>query len=484
MRQLAAESVVLGGAGCALGVLLAYLGTPALLSLIPVELPSWMNFSVDVRVLIFALGIAVLTALGAGLSPMLGATGSHLTLALHEGGRGRSSSKDQQSLRRTLIVSELALSMVLLVGAGIMVRSFRALISQNLGYEPQNLMSLHINYPDRSYPDGPKACGLVNELTEKIAAIPGVISIAAMTEPPLESSWTRIFTIEGRPLPLKDMQFVTHIVITPGYFRTLQLPLLQGRDFNEADYNAPNVLIVSQSFATRHWPHETAIGKRVRFGSPKNHEPWHTVIGVAAESKMRGLEQAETAAVYLPYSPEVTPATFLVRASADPLRLAPALRTVITGIDHSISVSGVLTLEQLRERASWRQRFFSVLMTSFTGIALLLAAVGFYAMLSYSVSLQRHEIGIRIALGASYSSILRLVMSEALRLVGFGLVVGATLAAGLTRLLQSQVFAISSLDPVAWIAAILVLIAVAGLAMFDPVRKANHVDPVVALREQ
>jgi putative ABC transport system permease protein len=262
------------------------------------------------------------------------------------------------------------------------------------------------------------------------------------------------------------------------------LPLLQGRDFNEADYDAPNVLIVTQSFAARHWPHESAIGKRVRFGPPKNQEPWHTIIGVVADSKMRGLQQAETAAVYLPYSADVTPATFLVRTSADPLQLVPALRTLITAIDRSISVSRVLTLEQIRERASWRQRFFSVLMTCFTGIALMLAAVGFYAMLSYSVSLQRQEIAVRIALGASYSKVLRLVMNEGLRLVGMGLAAGAVLAGGLTRLLQSQIFEVSPMDPLAWIAAVLVLIVAAALAMFDPVRKAIRVDPVVALREQ
>ena len=484
MGQLAAESLVLGAAGCALGVLLAYLGTPALLALIPVELPSWMNFSVDVRVLIFALGIALLTALGAGVAPMLSSTGGDLTLALREGGRGRSSSKDQKTLRRTLIVVELALSMVLLVGAGVMLRSFRALISQDLGYAPQNLLSLHIDYPDRTYPDGPKARALISELTEKLAALPGVISVAAMTEPPLESTWTRIFTIEGRPLPLKDMPFVTHIVVTPGYFRTLELPLLQGRDFNEADYDAPNVLIVSQSFAARYWPRESAIGKRVRFGPPKNQEPWHTVIGLVADSKMRGLEQAETAAVYLPYSAQVTPATFLVRASADPLQLAPALRALITGVDRSISIGRVLTLEQIRERASWRQRFFSVLMTCFTGIALVLAAVGFYAMLSYSVSLQRQEIAVRFAVGASYASVIRLVTTEGLQLVGVGLAAGGVLAAGLTRMLQSQIFDVSPMDPVAWIAAVLVLIVVAGLAMFDPVCKAIRVDPVAALREQ
>jgi putative ABC transport system permease protein len=484
MRQLTAENLVLGAAGCSLGVILAYLGTPALLSLIPVDLPSWMNFSVDIRVLIFALGIAVLTAIGAGLAPMILSTSGNLTLSLRGGGRVQSSSGNQKTLRRVLIVAELALSMVLLVGAGVMVQSFRALISQNLGYAPQNLLSLGINYPDRSYPDGPKARALINELIEKMAVQPGVISVAAMTEPPLESTWTRIFTIEGHLLPLKDMQFVTHIVVTPGYFRTLQLPLLQGRDFNEADYDTPNVLIVSKSFAAARWAHESAIGKRVRFGPPKNQEPWHTVIGVVADSKMRGLQKAETAAVYLPYSPEVTPAIFLVRASADPLKLVPALRALIGGVDRSISVSAVLTLDQIREQGSWRERFFSVLMTSFTGIALMLAAVGFYAMLSYNVSLQRQEIAIRIALGASYSRVLQLVMSEGLRLVGIGLAVGAVLAAGLTRLLQSQIFQVSPMDPVAWIAAVLALIVVAALAMFSPVRKAIRVDPVVALREQ
>jgi predicted permease len=484
IRQLAAESLLLGAAGCAFGVILAYLGAPALLSLIPVDLPTWMNFSVDARVLIFALGIALLTALGAGVFPMVSSTRRDLTLDLREGGRGRSSSRGQKAVRRTLIVTELALSMALLVGAGVMVHSFRVLISQNLGYAPQKLLSLYINYPNRSYPDGPKARALVNGLIEKMAALPGVISVAAMTEPPLEATWTRIFTIGGRPLPLKDMPFVSHLVVTAGYFRTLQLPLLQGRDFNEDDYDAPNVLVVSQSFAARYWPHESAIGKSVRFGPPKNQEPWHTVIGVVADTKMRGLQQAESATVYLPYSPEITPATFLVRASTDPLQLAPALRALITGVDRSISVSRVLTLEQIREQVSWRERFFSVLMTCFTGIALLLAAVGFYAMLSYSVSLQRREIGVRIALGASYSNVLRLVMSEGLRLIGIGLAAGALLAAGLTRLLQSQIFEVSPMDPVAWIAAVLVLILVAALAMFGPVRKALRVDPVVALREQ
>jgi putative ABC transport system permease protein len=484
IRQLAAENLVLGAAGCGLGVLLAYLGTPALLALIPIELPSWMNFSLDIRVLIFALGTAMLTVLGAGLAPMLSSTGGDLTLALREGGRSHSSSRGQKTLRRSLIVAEVALSMVLLVAAGVILQSFRNLMTQNLGYTPQNLLTLDINYPERSYPDGPKARALVDELIEKMASLPGVISVAAMTEPPLESSWTRIFTIEGHPLPLKDMPFVTHIVVTPGFFRTLQLPLLQGRDFSKGDYDAPNVLIVSQSFAERHWPHESAIGKRVRFGPPKNQEPWHTVIGVVADSKMRGLEQAATSAVYLPYNPQVTPATFLVRASADPLRLAPGLRALISGVDRSISVKDVLTLDQIRERGSWRQRFSSVLMSCFTAIALILAAVGLYAMLSYGVFLRRREIAIRMALGAPSSNVLRLVLGEGLRLVGIGLVAGAVLGVGMTRLLQSQIFQVSPMDPLAWIAAVLVLIMVAALAMFDPVRKAIRVNPVIALREQ
>ncbi len=483
VRQLAVESLVLGVLAGVVSIFLAYLGTPALLSLIPVHLPSWMNFSVDYRVLLFGLVVALLTALGSGVAPMLGATGRDLTLALKEGGHGGTAGRRQKTVRQGFVIAEIALSVALLIGAGLMIRSFRALRLQNLGYAPENVLSLHINYSDDSYPDGPNARALVDRITYELSTLPGVLSVAAMTEPPLETSWTRLFTIEGHPVALKDTPFVPHMIVTPGYFHTLRLTLLQGRDFTEADYDT-NVLIVSKSFARQHWPQESAIGKRVRFGPPKNREPWHTVVGVVADSKQRDLKQLDGAVVYLPYSAEVTPRAFVVRTAFQPLKLAKAIRTRIAAVDSSIAVSRVLTLEEILTRVSWRERFLAVLVTCFTAIALVLAAAGFYATLSYVVALQRHEIGIRMALGASYADIGRLVISQGLRIAGVGLAYGVAAAFGLTRFLRSQLFDVSPTDPTAWTAAVAVFVAVAVLATLEPARSATRVDPVVALRQE
>ncbi len=237
IRQLAAESLLLGAIGGLLGILLAYAGTPALLSLIPIDLPRWMNFAIDYRVLSFGVAAALLTSLAAGLAPMLASSRIDLLRALKEGGRSGIGAS-QKRLRQALVVAEIALSLALLIGAGLMIRSFRALHSQALGYAPDGVLSFEISYPNRSYPDGPKARALIDRLTSEFAALPGVASAAAVTERPLETSWTRIFTIEGHPLPLRDMPFVSHIVVSPGYFGVLGMPLLRGRPFTEADFDA------------------------------------------------------------------------------------------------------------------------------------------------------------------------------------------------------------------------------------------------------
>jgi putative ABC transport system permease protein len=483
LRQLAAESLVLSSVGGVVGALLAFVGTPALLSLIPIDLPLWMNFSLDRRVLLFALTLSLLTALVSGVAPLAGLFGADLMQPLKAGARGGSSSLRQKFLRRSLVVAEVALSVALLIGAGLMIRSFRALHTQALGYAPQHVLSFIVDYPDRSYP-GAKGRALLDHLTRSIVALPGVVSAAAATQPPLETSWTRYFTVEGRPVPLKDMPFVTHTIVTPGYFRTLELPLLQGRDFIDADYDGPPVVIVSQGFARRHWPGESAIGKRLRFGPPKNNEPWYTVVGVAADSKQRNLQQDDDAGVYLAYRGNVAPSAFAVRTSGDPRLLTPAIRATIHAIDPAIVVSHVLSLEQIRDRVSWRERFFAILVTGFTAIALLLATVGLYAMLSYVVSLQRHEIGIRIAVGAAPADIWLLVVRQGFGLTVAGLLAGAVSALGLTRFLRSQLFHVSPLDPLSWVAAIGFLLAVALLAALVPARRAMRVDPVIALRQE
>jgi len=484
MRQLVSESVVLGAAGGALGIALAYVGTPALLSLIPVDLPRWMDFSVDHRVLAFALALSLVTSIGFGIAPALGSSGGDLTAALKEAGRSGTAGVRQRLLRNVLVAGEVALSMTLLVGAGLTIRSFVALHNQSLGYRIENVLSLSIDYPEKRYPDGPQARALIDRLTGEVAALPGVTSTGFTTEPPLQSSWTRIFTIEGRPVPLRDMPFVRHLVVSPEYFQTLGMALLQGRDFTRADFEAPNILVVSQSFAKKHWPHESAIGKRVRFAPPAHNEAWHTVVGVVADSNQGRLKGPDNSSVYLPYSHDVTPNSLLVRTAGDPLQLVQAIRARITGVDRNIAVSQVRTLDQIRDRVSWQDRFLTVLLGAFAALALALAAVGLYGVLSYAVSLETHAISIRMALGASAASVRLTIMRQGLTMAGAGLLAGVAAAVALTRLLQSQLFQISSLDAETYAIAVGTLGAVAALAAFLPARRATRVDPVIALRHE
>jgi putative ABC transport system permease protein len=483
IRLLISESLLLGLAGGVLGVLLAYLGIPALLSLIPVNLPLWMNFSIDQRVLTFALSVCFITSMAFGIAPAFAASGLDITKALKEGGRGSGAGPRQKLLRNGLVIAEIAISVTLLAGAGLMVRSFLALRMQNFGYQPERVLSIQIAYPEKRYADGAPAHGLLRRLADDIAPLHGVTSTAFSSGVPLNDGWGRTYTIEGHPVPLNEMPMINHVVVTPGYFRTLGIPLLAGRDFAETDFEAPLKVVVSESFAKKHWPRESALGKRIRFGPPRNNEPWHTVVGVAADSRHGQLKGEDRANVYLPYSADVTPFWFLVRTSGDPLKMVKVIQSRITGIDGDIVLSHVFTLEQIIDRVAWQDRFWTVLLAVFSGLALLLAAVGLYAVLSYTVSLNRREIGIRIALGASASSIRGLVVRQGMALTGAGLMLGVLAALSLTRLLKTLLYQTSPMDPATYIAAPIVLMLVALLAAFLPTRRAIRVDPVDALRQ-
>ncbi|HLK68360.1 MAG TPA: ABC transporter permease [Bryobacteraceae bacterium] len=482
LRQLTLESVVLGLVGGALGSGLAYLGVPALLSLIPIELPRWMSFAPDWRVLLFAIGVSFVTSLAFGLAPAVGSSGVDLTTALKEGGRTGSGGQRQRFLRNAMVVGEVALSMILLAGAGLAVRSFYAMRSQTLGYSPEHVLSLQLAYPPARYPDGPKGRMMVQRLTEEVSALPGVNSAAFTTGVPLHDGWSRIYTVEGRPRDLKDMPFVNHVVIAPGYFRTLGIRMIEGRDFTESDFDQPHILVVTQAFARENWPNESAVGKRLRFGPPVRNEPWHTIVGVVADNRHEQLKQGGRPVVYLPYNADITPASMLISATGDPAKMASSIRTRIAAFDHDIAITHVFTLPQLIERASWQDRFLAVLLMAFAALALTLAAVGLYASLSYTVSLETREIGIRMALGASASSVQSLLLRQGVLLAVAGLGIGIVGALGLTRLLRSQLFEISPMDPITYVVTPLILMAVAAVAAFAPARRATRVDPVIALR--
>lgn len=484
VRQLFSESLILGLAGAALGILLSLIGIPALTSLIPIDLPLWMDFSIDHRVLGFSVGICLLTILTFGVAPAVGSSRVDLSNSLKEGGRASSAGFRQKLLRNGLVIGEVALSVTLLAGAGLMIHSFLALRLQNLGFRPENILTLSIDYPDARYPDGPAARSLVQRLEQEVAAIRGVASAAFTTGIPLDDGWSRLFTIEGHPVPLQEMTSVNHIVIAPGYFRTLGVPLLQGRDFTDSDYDQPLIVIVSASFAQKYWPGESALGKRIRFGPPANNESWHTVVGVVADYKHGEFRGPDRSNVYLPYQKNIIPSSLLIRTSVDPATIVQAVRSRISTFDKDIAVGQTLTLDQIIDRISWQDRFLTVIMGVFAALALALSAVGLYAIISYTVSLSTHEIGIRMALGASAARVRSMILRQGMLLAGTGLLLGISVAMGLARLLKSQLYQVSPLDPATYIAVPVALLAIATFAAFLPTRRATSVDPVLALRHE
>jgi putative ABC transport system permease protein len=484
VRQLMCESMLMGLAGGMAGMLLAFAGIPALLSLIPIELPRWMNFSVDVRVLGFALAASLLTSLGFGIAPAFGAFGRDLADAVRQAGRSASSSARQKWLRNLLVSGEVAISVMLLAGAGLMIRSFLALRGQSLGYRPEHVMSLDISYPSKAYPNGAAQRALVQRLTTEFVSVPGVTSAAFTTGVPLNDGWGRIYTVEGHPLPLQDMPTINHVVVAPGYFQTLGIPLLRGRSFTETDSTDPRVVVVTESFARRNWPDGDPIGQRIRFGPPANNEPWHTVVGVVADNRHGQFRGQQRQTVYLPYSDDIVPDTVLLRSSGDPLRLVSGLKARIAAVDRNIAIGHVRTMEEIIDRVSWQDRFLSTLFSAFAAIALMLAAVGLYAVLSYSVRLNTHEIGIRMALGASARTVRRQVLRSGMVLTCAGLAAGLIGAGGLAQLIQSRLFQVSPTDPLTYSIAPVVLLAVALIAAYLPARRATRVDPIIALRHE
>jgi putative ABC transport system permease protein len=485
IRQLITESILLGLTGAVAGILLSVAGVRLLLALIPIDLPKWMTFSTDWRVLGFALAVSLLTSLIFGVVPAFGASRVDLTGALKEGGRAGTAGVGRHFLRNGLVVAEVALSLILLAGAGLMARSFLALRTQTLGFNVEKVLTIDFGTPANRYPNGPKQRALLGRIDHDLQSLPGVSSIAFSSFAPLASNWGRSLTVEGSPLlALKDAPMINHTVVTPGYFRALDIPMIEGRDFTGSDWDHPLVTIVDQSLAKRYWPNQSAIGKRVRFGPPENNEPWHTVIGVAGDVLNQQLNHAGRWSIYIPASAEYSVSSILVGSAQDPVTLANTVRARISSIDRDIAVSEILSLNQIVDRSAWRERFVSVLFGVFAVLALVLAAVGLYGVLAYTVSLRTHEIGIRMALGASAREVQRMVLRQGLALGALGLVVGTLAALALTRLLATQLYRVSPTDPGTFVTVVTVLIGVSAIAAFIPARRATHVEPLVALREE
>jgi putative ABC transport system permease protein len=472
VRQLLIESLLLGGLGAAAGMGLALVGTPLLLALIPEELPGWLHFEPDARVLCFTAGVSLLTSLLVSLAPAHLCSRLSLTETLKEGGRGGTAGRRGERIRRGLVVGEVALSLALLIGAGLMARSF---------------LSLRVWAPRVKYDSKEKARALVRREREEVGSLPGVISVVATVSGiPLADGWGRSLTVEGRRLlSLREAPMINHVVATAGYFRTLGIPLVAGRDFTERDGASPLVTIVDQDLARRYWPHASPLGRRVRFGPPEANEPWHTIVGVAGTVRNQTLTAPERPSVYLPHGEIANPSVSLIlRTEGDPLRLAAAVRRRLAEVDRDLAVSEVLTLEQVVGRSIWQPRFFTVLFVVFAALALVLAAVGLYGVMWYAVSRRRRELGLRAALGAEAGDLRRLVLGQALRLAVAGSALGCVLALALTRLLASQLHGVQPTDPATYIWMAALLLAVAVTASAAPARQAVRSDPMDALREE
>jgi putative ABC transport system permease protein len=442
-----------------------------------------MNFSVDIRVVVFAIAISMATTIAFALAPAIGWSSVSLADSLRAAGRSGGVGLRQKLLRNGLVVAEVALCVTLLAGAGLMLRSFLAMRFQDLGYRPENVLTLSLDYPENRYPHGPSLRALLDRVAAEIASIPGVRSLAFTTGVPLHDGWSRVYTIEGRPQELKDMNVVDHVAVAPGYFHVLGLNFVEGRDFNEGDYDSAVSLIVSESFARKHWPGAGALGKRVRFGPPSRNGPWRSIVGVARDERHGSLKGENRPTVYVPYGVGIAPDQMLIRTATDPVPLMRAVKSRIAAIDSDVTVAHMLTLGQIIEQSAWQDRFLTVLFAAFAILALTLAAVGLYAVISYTVARSTREIGIRMALGASAAGVRGMIVRQGMMLAAVGLAIGILAAMALSQLLRTQLYRVSPMDPAAYALAAILLLSSAAAAAWLPARRATRVDPSIALRE-
>jgi putative ABC transport system permease protein len=485
IRQLLTESVVLGAIGGAVGLLLAVWGLDALIALSPADVPLNQT-SIDVRVLGFTLVVSLLTGLIFGLVPALQASKPDLNDALKEGGRGAGGGVRAIRIRNLLVVSEIALSLVLLVGAGLLIRSFIRLQQFELGFNPENLLTMRVQLPGSKYREE-KQRAFFQQLMERMEAVPGVQSVGAissvfLTDTPSSTN----FSIEGRPVPIgaEDIE-VPLDVVTTKYFKVMGIPLIEGREFDEHDVPAsPLVAIINQTFARRFFPDEDPIGKRYVYGRPgPNNNSWITIVGVVGDMRRTGFDRPVRPETFLPLSQNSDNAlTIVARTTGDPANLAAALRSEVWAIDKEQSVYEIKTMRQILSEMLSQRRFNMLLLGIFAAVALTLAAVGIYGVMSYAVAERTHEIGLRMALGAQTSDVLNLIVRQGMVLAVTGLFVGLAASFALTRLMTSLLYGVSATDPVTFIAIPVVLTGVALGACLVPARRAIKVDPMVALR--
>jgi putative ABC transport system permease protein len=487
IRQLLTESLLLSLGGGLLGLLLAWWGTEALVKLIPEDLPRLSEINLDRWVFGFTLLISVVTGVVFGLAPALQASKVELTEAMKEGSRGAGAGGGRGRLRGALVVAEVAIALVVLIGAGLLLQTFRRLQQVDLGFDTSNILTASVTLNDARYPEPEQAATFYRTLLERVKALPGVEAASAVVPQPLSGDTFIIrFEIEGRNIPKGEQPSSHFRAISLDYFNVMQIPLLAGRAFTERDdARSPGVVIINETFAKRYFPNENPIGKRVKPGIAFEGEPvWREIVGVVNDVKHRqSLSRDYEPEYYLPHTQmPIISMSLVVRTTNDPRGLARSIQQEVQSLDKDIPVYRVKTLDQYLGVAVAQPKFNALLLSLFAGLALLLTAIGLYGVMAYAVVQRAQEIGIRIALGARTGDVLKMVLRQGLKLTALGLAIGLAAAYALTRYLQSLLFGVKPADPLTFVAIALLLIVVALVACWIPARRATKVDPMAALR--
>jgi putative ABC transport system permease protein len=490
VRQLLTEALLLSGLGGLAGILLARVSVYWLIALKPKDLPRLSAIAVDCPVFLFALGAAVVTGLVFALLPAWSTAQADSADSLKEAGRGGSAGAHRHRLRSVLVVSELALALLLLTGAGLLIKGFWRLRSVDPGFDPQNIVTMQIQLPESRYKEVAPQTQFRQSVLDGLNALPGT-QAAMVSEVPMSGDFVyHNFAIEGRPpLPEGEEPEIDSRSVLGDYFRTMGIPLRAGRDFTSQDREETQLVgIVNEAAVRKFFPKENPVGQRIRWAREPGEYKWITIVGVVGDVRHFGLDEQEDVALYTLYSQSFQPwkrwMTLVARSHQDPASLVKATKSVVWSVDSEIPVSKVRTMSEVMASSMDERRFYMQLLTLFAGLALVLAAVGTYGLISYGVAQRTHEIGVRMALGAESRHVFGLIVGEGAKLTLVGAGIGIVAAVALTRLMSSMLFDVRPTDVGTYAAVAGLLAAVSLLASYIPARRAAKVDPMVALRDE
>jgi putative ABC transport system permease protein len=493
LQQLMTESALVSLAGGAVGLLLAYAGVRALVAADIRNIPRSDEIGIDGTVMLFTLGVSLLAGVLFGLAPAVHTATPDLHGALKEGGRGTTADRGSHALRRSLVVTEVALALTLLTGAGLLLKSFARLQQVDPGFDPANLLTFNLALPQLRYPSDTAQIAFFDQVFPALARVPGVVAAGGTSVMPFGGSWsTGSFDIEGyqppedQPGPWGDIR-----VVSPGFFETMRIPLLRGRYLTDEDRAGGRlVAVVDQEFVRRYWPNEHPLGKRFTFGPPDGvtdttQNEWIEVVGVVGHTAHEGLDADPRIQLYLPYRQAGFPfMQIAVRTRGNPERYVNLVRDAVRSVDPDQPISNSAQMEELLSRSVGQRRLSMMLLSLFSGIALVLASIGIYGVMSYSVTQRARELGVRIALGADRNDVLRLVLRQGMGLAVLGIGIGLGAALALTRLIESQLYGVTATDPATFALVAAVLAGTALLANLIPAIRATRLDPAVVLREE